>query len=243
MFNWGEMAFVGIFAVVCVGVIHLIFTLLIKQAHNTMGIAAGPKVTALTKQKGQAMLLAGIVPAIVAGAMMNGPSGKKMEWQPYASARGEYTADMPGDPLVKQLDAPKPDGGTLVVYSASVDLGKNGSFAVLDMDGPKLSYESGDRGELMNANNSVIFKMEATPDQTDFPYPAAWGEVPCAETRGHLNKDPKQVMIVRSWRTGVHSYVAMAAYWPGTKSEDAAHRFLESVRPAEGYKKPGPNHT
>lgn len=244
MFNWSELAFVGIFAVVCVGVIHLIFTLLIKQAHNTMGIAAGPKVAALTKQKGQAMLLAGILPAVVVGALAHsGGSARKIQWQPYTSERGEYTAEMPGNPELTQKEQPTPDGQSVTIYSATVDLGRNGSFAVLDLDGPKLSYETGDRGDLMNANNSMVFALQATADKTDFPYPAAWGEVPCAETVAHLNKDPKQTLILRSWRTGVHTYAALAAYRPGTESEAVAHRFLDSVHPLAGYQKPGPNHT
>jgi hypothetical protein len=244
VFNWGELAFVGIFAAVCVGVIHLIFNLLINRARSTMGIAAGPKVAALIKQKGQAMALAGIVPAVVVfGLVHSGSSGKKIEWQPYASERGEYSADMPGSPVITQQTQSIPNGDSVVIYSAAVDLGGNGTFAVLDLDGPKLSYERGDQGELMNANNTMVVGLQATVEQTDFPYPVAWGEVPCAETRGHLNKDPQQLLILRSWRTGAHTYAALAAYRPGTDSEAAAHRFLESVRPTGGYQKPGPNHS
>lgn len=244
MFNWTELAFAGIFALVFIGVNHLVFHLLISRARSTMGIAAGPRVAALTKQRGLAMTLAAILPATLTFGFFHGATGgKQPEWQIYTSDRGAYVADMPGVPVFTQKEQPMPNGGPTTIYSAAVDLGGNGSFAVLELDGPKLTYETGDRSELSNANNSMVFNLQATPDQTAYPYPTAWGEVPCAETRGHLNKDPQQVLIIRSWRTGTHTYAALAGYRLGTASEATAHRFLDSIRPVDGYQKPGPNHT
>jgi hypothetical protein len=244
VFNWGELAFVGIFAAVCIGAIHLIFNFLIAKARSSMGIAAGPRVAALGSQRTQAMALAAIAPAVVVGVLAHGGmGGKKIEWQEYTSERGEYTVNMPGAPVLSQQTQSAPDGSPVVIHSAAVELGRNGSYVVLDTDGPKLTYETGDRGELMNANNTITSGMQATPEQTDFPYPVAWGEVPCAETRAHLNKDPQQLFIIRSWRTGTHTYAAIVAYRQGMDSEAAARRFLQSVRPIGGYQRPEPNHS
>jgi hypothetical protein len=185
------------------------------------------------------MVAAVVVPAVIGGmAFSSRAGGKPIAWQDYVSEQGAYAAQFPGEPRESQQSVAGPDGTSVDLHVVEVDLGRNGHYGVVEREGPKLTYESGDRRELYDIDSNMIIALKGSPYDSKMPYPAAWGEVACTELHGHLNQDAEQELIVRSWRTGAHQYSAVAAYRKSPTSEAVAQQFLDSIRPIGDYKRP-----
>ena len=236
-FDWAELAFVAMLAAASAAAVFGVYALLIRHAQNTLGIAAAPKVAALKAQRGAMVAVAGIVAGVVV-PMIGRTTPPALDWRPYASAVGEYSAEFPGVIKEETVPSPMPDGTTVDIHAATVELDRNGSYMVMEFVGPPLEYETKDRGRLMELNNYLMGKYNAVVERTDFPYPEPWGEVACAETRGHLISDPQRTMLLRSWNTGKHLYSVGVVFRPGSEAEAAGSRFLASVRPTGDYQKP-----
>jgi len=239
--DWGELLFAGIFGGVSAAGTHWVYSWLIKRAHQTMGIAAGPRVTELTKQRGHTLLLVAIViPSVVGGISVSSRiAGKPVAWQDYASEQGAYAAQFPGLTHETQQTVNGPDGIPVNVRVAEADLGSKGHYAILEREGPALTYEANDRTMLSEVDSVMMTAVKAYTDESKSPYPPAWGEVACTELRGHLNQDSDHDVVVRSWRTGQHQYSAIASYRKGDPEKVAA-KFLDSIHPIGDYKRPRP---
>ncbi len=241
--NWEEVYVVAGFSAFSAVLVHVIYKWLIKQAQQNMGIAAGPRVDALTKQRKQMVILATIIgPVLMAGFAASGHlGGKRVSWRDYASEEGAYAAQFPGE-FHESNQTIGPDGSSFNLHVVEASLGSNGNFGIIDREGPKLTYQTNDQKELLEVDNGILTEMKASADGTKFPFPAAWGEVACTELHAHMNDNSGDV-IVRSWRTGAHQYSAVALYPKLEKADAVVQQFMDSIHPTGEYKKPGGNHS
>ena len=242
--NWEQIYVVAGLSTILPVLVHLIYGSFIKQAQQNMGIAAGPRVDALTRQRKQMVILAVIIgPVLTAGFSASGHlGGKPVAWRDYTSNEAAYAAQFPGEFHESNQTIGSPDGNSFNLHVVEASLGKNGNFGIIDREGPTLTYQANDQKQLFEVDNGLLTEMKASADGTKFPFPTAWGEVACAELHAHMNDNSGDV-IVRSWRTGAHQYSAVALYPKSEKSDAGVQQFLESIHPTGDYKKPGGNHS
>ena len=97
--NWEQIYVVAGLSTILPVLVHLIYGSFIKQAQQNMGIAAGPRVDALTRQRKQMVILAVIIgPVLTAGFSASGHlGGKPVAWRDYTSNEAAYAAQFPGE--------------------------------------------------------------------------------------------------------------------------------------------------